>query len=182
MVNVTPAGPSSTIASGARRHQPVPTSLEQLTDPSRHAPAEPSQQGPAARLGRAAPPRVAARRRAPGRRRRRGSGSATTSRRPPSPVGDAAAHGHIEDLLGQLGHAVHDRRAARHDDARRRHVLEPRARQVPRHQREDLLDARLDDLRQDWRESWRGFRPPTDGTSTVSSSRTSAVSAQPCAS
>ena len=29
------------------------------------------------------------------------------------------------------------------------------------------------------RESWRGLRPPTDGTSMVSSSRTSAVSAQP---
>src|SRR5882724_4043947 len=30
-----------------------------------------------------------------------------------------------------------------------------------------------------WRESWRGFRPPTDGTSTVSSAGTSAVSAHP---
>ena len=29
------------------------------------------------------------------------------------------------------------------------------------------------------RESWRGLRPPTDGTSTVSSADTSAVSAQP---
>src|SRR5213592_3851702 len=30
-----------------------------------------------------------------------------------------------------------------------------------------------------WRESWRGFRPPTDGTSTVSSAGTRAVSAHP---
>src|SRR5437016_230887 len=30
-----------------------------------------------------------------------------------------------------------------------------------------------------WRESWRGLRPPTDGTSTVSSADTSAVSAHP---
>jgi len=30
-----------------------------------------------------------------------------------------------------------------------------------------------------WRESCRGLRPPTDGTSTVSSAGTSAVSAQP---
>ena len=30
-----------------------------------------------------------------------------------------------------------------------------------------------------WRDSWRGLRPPTEGTSMVSSSRTSAVSAQP---
>src|SRR5207244_1732478 len=30
-----------------------------------------------------------------------------------------------------------------------------------------------------WRESWRGFRPPTDGTSTVSSAGTNAVSAHP---
>jgi len=31
-----------------------------------------------------------------------------------------------------------------------------------------------------WRESCRALRPPTLGTSTTSSSRTSAVSAQPC--
>ncbi len=30
-----------------------------------------------------------------------------------------------------------------------------------------------------WRESWRGLRPPTDGTSTVSSAGTIAVTAQP---
>ncbi len=48
------------------------------------------------------------------------------------------------------------------------------------HRLEDLLHARLDDLAQStWRGSTRGARPPTDGTSMVSSSSTIARRAQP---
>src|SRR2546426_5433728 len=60
-----------------------------------------------------------------------------------------AAHGLVEDRLRQLGHALHDRRAAGDDHAGRRRVLESRAAQLARDERENLLDARLDDLRQD---------------------------------
>src|SRR5207245_49573 len=60
-----------------------------------------------------------------------------------------AAHGLIEDALGELGDSFHDRRATRDDDARRRRVLEPGPGELARHQGEDLLDARLDDLREE---------------------------------
>src|SRR5947199_2557891 len=55
----------------------------------------------------------------------------------------------IEHRLRQLGHAFHERRAAGHDGASRRRVLESRPAELARDQREDLLDPRLDDLRED---------------------------------
>src|SRR5262249_19100126 len=63
-------------------------------------------------------------------------------------AGDAAAHGLVEHRLGQLGNTLHDRAAAGHDHAGRGGVLKPRAGQLARDEREDLLDARLDDLRE----------------------------------
>ena len=92
-------------------------------------------------------------------------------------AGDAAAHGQVEDLLGELGDAVHDRRPARHHHARRRHVLEPGA------GRSRATSVKISSTRgwmisdRIWRESWRGLRPPTHGTSTVSSSPAPARSA-----
>src|SRR5439155_18617623 len=55
----------------------------------------------------------------------------------------------IEDRLGQLGDAFHERRAAGHDGPGRRRVLEPRPAELAGDEREDLLDPRLDDLRED---------------------------------
>src|SRR5712692_11968526 len=63
--------------------------------------------------------------------------------------GRAAPHGSVEDLLGQIGHAVHDAGAPGHDHAGRRHVGEPGAGQVARDESEDLFDAGLDDLGED---------------------------------
>src|SRR4030095_11723799 len=50
-------------------------------------------------------------------------------------------HGLIEDALGELGHALHDRGAAGHNDAGRRRVLEAGPRQPPHHHRAGLLPA-----------------------------------------
>src|SRR5262245_18915417 len=120
--------------------------LQQLTEPSPHAPAHPLHEGSARRLGHGldAPHRA-------GQSQPHGGGirgalddiaeSSESGRRAP-------ADGHVEDLLGQLGHAAHHRGAARDDHARGRHIFEPGTREVPRHEREDFLDSRLDDLRQ----------------------------------
>src|SRR5436190_10457364 len=94
-------------------------------------------------------------------------------------LGQAAANGKIEHGFGQLGNAFHDGGAAGHDDARGGRVLEPRLRQLARDECEDLLHPRLNDLGQDLRESGRGLRPPTDGTSIISPPEMSVVSAHP---
>src|SRR5712664_3503450 len=60
----------------------------------------------------------------------------------------APAHGLVEDRLGQLGNPLHDRAPAGDDHARRQRLFESRAPHLARHEAEDLLDARLDDLRQ----------------------------------
>src|SRR5690606_13430603 len=54
----------------------------------------------------------------------------------------------LEDLLGQLADARQRRAAAREHDAARNAVLEVRLGQLAARQRQDLLDARLDDLAQ----------------------------------
>src|SRR5215470_9239931 len=71
----------------------------------------------------------------------------------------AAADRKIEDGFGQLRDAFHDRRAAGHDDARCGRVLEPRLRQLARDEREDLLDARLNDLGEDLARERPGLAP-----------------------
>jgi hypothetical protein len=60
----------------------------------------------------------------------------------------APAHGLIEHGLRELRHALEDRGAARDDDTRRRRVLDAGAPQLAGDEGEDLLDARLDDLRE----------------------------------
>src|SRR5437899_7570912 len=61
----------------------------------------------------------------------------------------AASYRLIEDRLGELGHALHERGASGDDDAGRRRVREPRAPELAGDERENLLDSRLDDLRED---------------------------------
>src|SRR5690242_7575299 len=63
-------------------------------------------------------------------------------------AGDAAPHRLVEDRLRKLRHTLHDRAATGHHHASRRRVLKAGAGQLARDEREDLLDARLDDLRQ----------------------------------
>src|SRR5262245_42134126 len=60
----------------------------------------------------------------------------------------SAPYGQIEDRLGQLGDPFHNGRPARDDDAAGGSVLEPDLGHLARHQREDLLQARLNDLGQ----------------------------------
>src|SRR3989449_9008268 len=67
----------------------------------------------------------------------------------------------IEDRLGQLGDAFHERRAAGHDGPGRRRVLEPRPAELAGDEREDLLDPRLDDLLEDLARELAG-RPAAD--------------------
>src|SRR5256714_6271154 len=55
----------------------------------------------------------------------------------------------VEDLLGELGHALEHGRPPGDDDSRREDVLVARARHLARHQREDLFHTRLDDLGED---------------------------------
>src|SRR2546425_6817815 len=126
-----------------------PSGLEDFTEPLGHAPRDAHEQAAVARVegppgGRPAPRAV--------------DGEPDTGRvdRAPHHVGEpterrgnADPHRQVENLLGQVGHAFHDRRAAGDDDAGRRRILEPATGQLSRDQREDLLDARLDDLRQD---------------------------------
>src|SRR5262249_5077480 len=90
------------------------------------------------------------------------TGLCPASVRVPSPGGPPAPPGPVEALPPQLRHPPHDRRAASQHDARHRHVLESGAREIARHEREDLLDARLDDLRQDVPRELARFAP-TDG-------------------
>ena len=78
------------------------------------------------------------------------------------PAGHAAAHRQAEDLLGQLGHAGEQRGAAGDHDARGEQVLVAALLDLALHEREDLLDARLDDLGRGSAATARAAaRPPT---------------------
>src|SRR3954471_7706808 len=61
----------------------------------------------------------------------------------PVVVGQAHAHRHVEDLLAQLDHALHERGAARDDDSGRQQLFQPRGPQLALDQRVELLHARL---------------------------------------
>src|SRR5262249_13568997 len=90
---------------------------------------------------------------------------------------EAAPRRDAEDLLGQLGHALEDRRPARQHRAGREDVLQARLGQLLAHVLEDLLHARRDDVHQH-RARQEPPRPPTDGTSNSSSLLVSALAAQ----
>src|SRR5450631_1529624 len=60
----------------------------------------------------------------------------------------AHAHRHVEDLLAELDHALHQGRSAGDHDPRREPLLEAGRTQFPLDQRIELLDARLDHLRE----------------------------------
>jgi hypothetical protein len=106
-------------------------------------------------------------------------GPATSWVMPFTPIGDAEAHGHAEDLLGELGHAFHEHGAAREHDARGELLEQAGVLDALAEHGEDLLDARLDDVREDAARGRAGAWPPTPGTSISSSSLTMRPSAQP---
>src|SRR3972149_5290470 len=81
--------------------------------------------------------------------RRRIDGAVHHIGEPPHARRQPPAHRQVEHLLRQLGDAVHDRGAAGHHHACGGDVLQPRPRQVARHEREDLLHPGLDDLGED---------------------------------
>src|SRR5712691_2831270 len=56
----------------------------------------------------------------------------------------AYAHRHVEDLLAELDHALHHRRAAGQHDSARQQLLEARLAQHLLHEGVELLDPRLD--------------------------------------
>src|SRR5262245_22486177 len=138
---------SDSSAGPAGGSSPAPD-LEEITDPLPHPAAQTPDQRAVGHLdgrrGAVAPRAVPRESDASGV-----DGALHRVGEPAQPGLHTAAHGHVEDLLGQLGYACHDRRAARQHDPGRRHVLEPGAGEVPSDQREDLLHARLDDLGQD---------------------------------
>ena len=76
-------------------------------------------------------------------------GLLTWSASPPTPAGHAAADRQVEDLLGDLRHALEDRAAAGQHDAGVERLLVARAPDLVPHQVEDLLGARLQDLGED---------------------------------
>src|SRR5262245_652522 len=122
--------------------------LEDFTEPSGQAPSQPREDGAVVGVD--------------GRRTARLAARAVEGQSDPGAVDGGAhdvgqatdlgrnppAHGLVEDCLGQLGHAFHDRAAARHHHPGGGRALEAGLGQVARDQREDLLHARLDDLRQ----------------------------------
>src|SRR6185503_610162 len=61
-------------------------------------------------------------------------------------LGQAATNGQTEDLLTQLGDAGHLSSAAGDDRPRGQEILATEAYDLGLHEREDLLDARLDDV------------------------------------
>ena len=108
--------------------------------------------GRTARRRRAWAPRRSGGRR-PGARRRTGpgrppsrSGVAHHLGQPAHALGRAAPHRDAEDLLAQLGHARELRGAAGDHGARGEQVLAAEADDLGLHEREHLLDARLDDV------------------------------------
>src|SRR3989454_107273 len=122
--------------------------LEDVIQQAGQASREPSEPGVIRRRGRLglSPPADAVERQARRRRVDRALhdvGEATHAER------HAASYRLIEDRLGELGHALHERGAAGDDDAGRRRVREPRAPELAGDERENLLDPRLDDLRED---------------------------------
>src|SRR5206468_2977737 len=73
--------------------------------------------------------------------------------RPLDELGDAFdsdgvtnAHGHAEDLLGELAHALEQYGASREDGAGRELLEQAGVLDALAHQGEDFLDARLDDV------------------------------------
>src|SRR5262245_18439449 len=59
---------------------------------------------------------------------------------------DSEPHRHVEDLLPELDHPLHHRRATGEHDPRRQQLLEAGLPQHLLHERVELLDARLDHL------------------------------------
>src|SRR6266545_1833871 len=123
--------------------------LEEVTEPLGHASSDPGEEVAVGLVERGAAVRAAAEavedETDPGR-----------VDRAPHHVGESAGrgreatpHGQIEHLLRQLGDPLQDRRAAGDHDAGGRRIVEAGLREVPGDQREDLLDTRLHDLRQD---------------------------------
>src|SRR5437867_6560872 len=128
--------------------RPSRPDLEDVTQKSCREPHQTAHRGGACRA-----PRLARGPRVPAVERQADGGRVDRAldrvRQPTDADGHAPAHGLIEDALGELGDALHDRGAAGDDDAGRRRVLKARPGQLARHQREDLLHARLDDLREE---------------------------------
>ena len=81
----------------------------------------------------------------------------------------AEADGRVKDLLGYLNHAVEQRAAASQDDAARKLRLPTRLCESRRRRAIKTSSARGCNISHSiCRESCRGGRPPTDGTSTIS--------------
>src|SRR3954466_282583 len=66
----------------------------------------------------------------------------------PVVIGQPHAHRHVEDLLAQLDHSLHEGGAAGDDDSRGEQLLEAGAAQLALHQRIELLHPGLDHFRE----------------------------------